>query len=149
MSKASEKMSEEIEAIKTLGRMGVKPGADVYTMVTHVSSSGMTRHIRCYIPTMNVSIDYKTGKKTRKAGITDITGLVATACGFRRDKGSRWDIVVQGCGMDMCFHVVYTLGRAMFPNGGPLDKSPRERQERSAGEKIERDGGYLLNKKSL
>ena len=152
-TKKEQAANEKAEAIATLKRMGVKPGADVYTIVTHVSSSGMTRHIRCFIPTTNVSTDYKTGKKTRKAGITDITGLVATACGFQRAKGSRWDLVIGGCGMDMCFHVVYTLGRVMFPKGGPLEKSSpgRMHQERRENPKatVETDGGYLLHKRDL
>lgn len=157
MSKKAEKDAEKAEAIATLKRMGVKPGADVYTIVTHVSSSGMTRHIRCYVPSVNVSTDYKTGKKTRKAGITDITGLVATACGYNRAKGSRWDLVVGGCGMDMCFSVVYNLGRTMFPKGGPLEKSSpgrrhqEEREAKANGRPVEAetDGGYLLNKRDL
>jgi hypothetical protein len=156
-TKKEEKAAEKAEAISTLKRMGVKPGAEVFTIVTHVSSSGMTRHIRCFIPTTNTSTDYKTGKKTRKPGITDITGLVSTVCGYTRAKGSRWDLVVQGCGMDMCFSVVYNLGRVMFPKGGPLDKSSpgrkhqEEREAKTNGRPVEgeTDGGYLLQKRDL
>lgn len=150
MSKASEKQAERAEAIKTLTKMGVKPGATIYTIVTHVSASGMSRHIRCYIVTRNTSTD-RDGKKRAEHGITEITGLVATACGFTRARGSKWDIVVGGCGMDMCFKVVYDLGRAMFPKGGPLAKTngTRQAQAASAGETAERDGGYLLTKRDL
>lgn len=152
-TKKEQKDAEKAEAIATLKKMGVKPGSDIYTIVTHVSSSGMSRHIRCYIPTTNVSTDYKTGKKTRKAGITDITGLVATACGFSRARGSSWDIVMGGSGMDMAFQVVYVLGRTMFPKGGPLAKSSsgRRAQARQADPNAskEENGGYLLNKKDL
>lgn len=151
MSKKSEKEAEKQEAIKTLRQFGVKPGATIYTNVTHVSSSGMSRNIRCYIVTRDTRTE-RSGEKTRKRvehGVHDITGLVATACGFSRARGSRWDIQVGGCGMDMCFHVVYTLGRVMFPKGGKLELSPREHQERRDGKTRETDGGYLLRKRDL
>lgn len=148
MSKKSQLEESRQEAIKTLRKMGVRPGATVYTNVTSVSRSGMSRTIRCYVVTRNTSTDYRTGKKTVEHGITDITGLVATACGFRRDKRG-WDIVRGGCGMDMCFQTVYLLGRTMFPEGGPLEHSngTRQRQEKEKGR--ETDGGYLLQKRDL
>lgn len=151
MTKASEKAAEKAEAIKALTKMGVKPGATIYTSVTHVSSSGMSRHIRCYIVTRNTSTDRETGKKRAEHGITEITGLVATACGFTRARGSHWDIVIGGAGMDMCFKVVYDLGCTMFPKGGTLAKTnyARRMQAERAGETVERNGGYLLNKRDL
>jgi hypothetical protein len=151
MSKRSEKETLRAEAIATLRKLGVKPGATVYTIVTHVARSGMSRHIRCYIVTRDTRSNPSGEGMHVEHGITDITGLVANACGFTRARGSSWDLVVGGCGMDMCFHVVYTLGRRMFPNGGPLSKTNgiRERQAQSAGEAREVDGGYLLNKRDL
>lgn len=126
------------EAIKTLRRMGVKPGTAIYTTVTHVSKSGMGRHIRCYVVTRDAHTSTKDGRKHVEHGITDITGLVAGACGFSQARKTGWDIAVHGCGMDMCFHVVYTLGRRMFPAGtrlGPDGKAT--------------DSGYLLHKRDL
>jgi hypothetical protein len=148
MSKRTEKETLRAEAVATLRRMGVKPGASVYTIVTHVARSGMSRHIRCYIPTRDTFTD-RDGRKRVQQGITDITGLVANACGFRRARGSRWDLVVGGCGMDMCFHVVYTLGRVMFPNGGPLSATNEIRARQEADKGRETDGGYLLHKRDL
>ena len=148
MSKASEKAELQAEAIATLRKMGVKPGETVYTNVTHVARSGMSRHIRCYFVTRNTSTS-RDGRKGISHGITDITGLVSNACGFTRSRGSRWDLAIGGAGMDMCFHVVYTLGRVLFPKGGELRYTcgSRARQEASKGR--ENDGGYLLTKVDL
>lgn len=135
-------------SIQHLRRLGVRPGATVYTSITHVSASGMTRHIRVYVVTRYA----EKGRGVRHE-ITDITGHVAAVLGYRRARGSRWDLVVGGCGMDMGFHVVYSLGRAMFPKGGPLAKSNgvRQAQELRSDPKAntERDGGYLLHHKAL
>ena len=148
-SKATEaaRATERDEAIRTLRKMGVKPGSTIYTNVTSVSRSGMSRTIRCYMVTRDESS--RRGKKKVEHAIHEITGLVATACGFTRARGSHWDIQIGGCGMDMCFHVVYNLGRVMFTKGGPLELSPREHQERRDGKTIEQDGGYLLVKRDL
>ena len=146
MTKAQEKEIAKQEAIATLRKMGVKPGATIYTNVTHVARSGMSRRIRCYIITKDTSTD-RNGKRKTEPGMHDITGLVATACGFARHNG--WDIKIGGCGMDMCFQVVYLLGRAMFPDGGPLSVSPRQWQEERDGQTKERNGGYLLTKRDL
>lgn len=167
MSKKSEKEAEKQEAIETLRKFGVKPGATIYTNVTHVSSSGMSRHIRCYVVTRDTRTERVesacfdadgsmrlVGEKTRKRVehvVHDITGLVATACGFSRARGSGWDIQIGGCGMDMAYHVVHTLGRVMFPKGGKLEKSEpsRQHQERRDGKTRETNGGYLLRKRDL
>jgi hypothetical protein len=79
----------------------LKPGDSVYAIVRHVSSSGMSRRISLYVVTDN-----------RPRNIDE---LAADAIGYRTsDKGG---IVVGGCGMDMAFHLVYCLGRALFPTG--------------------------------
>jgi len=129
VTKKQEKENARNEAIATLRRMGVKPGADIYTIVTHVSSSGMSRHIRCYLPTTETYTERGTDKRKRKPSIMDITGLVSIACDIRRSSGNSWDLVVGGCGMDMCFHTVYRLAHAMFPG-----------HDRA---------GYMLNKRDL
>jgi hypothetical protein len=146
MSKSLERAAEVAKAIATLNKMGVKPGATIYTLVKSVSKSGMSRQIQCYIATRDTTT--RNGKTFRENAIHDITGLVSTATGIKRGRDG-WSLNVGGCGMDICFHVVYTLGRVMFPKGGPLECSPREHQEKRAGKKIETDGGYLLNKRDL
>ena len=122
---ASKKEAERTEAIKTLRSLGVKPGAKVYTKLDHVSRSGMMRKISCYL--------------VKRGEIRNVTGLVATATGFKWRDGS---LVVGGCGTDVGFEAVYHLGRVMFPKGGSLKHSPRAYQEREVGR--ETDGGYLL-----
>lgn len=109
--KATTKREEEDlrdRAVANL-RKRIKPGKRVYTMVTHVTRSGMTRLVRLFI--------------VEKGKIEDITGWVAQAIGARRAKGAEWDIVVGGCGFDAGFHVVGSLQRALFPNGVPIAKA--------------------------
>ena len=128
---AKVKEQERKEAIDGLRKMGVKPGTTVYTNCNRVSRSGMSRVISCYI--------------VQKGDIRDISGWVAHAIGWPRDY-KHGGVKVGGCGMDMGFHVVYTLGRVMFPKGAALSKSCPSRiaQERRAGKTRETDGGYLL-----
>lgn len=76
----------------------------VYTGLDHVSSSGMTRHISCYLATQNE------GEKPR---ITDITYFVSQITGYKRNS-KNGGLVISGCGMDMGFHVVYGLSCRMY-----------------------------------
>jgi hypothetical protein len=119
--------AERDEAIAALRTM-IKPGDTVYTSLKHVSRSGMQREIALYV--------------VHDGEIRCISWLAATA--MRDRVGKRDGIVVGGCGMDMGFALVYRLGRTLFPEGGPLEHSPRRRQEERAGETRERNGGYLL-----
>ena len=79
----------------------LKPGDTVYTILKHVSRSGMYRVIDLYVIEDN--------------GPRRITGLAADLLGGydKRHEGAR----AGGCGMDMGFHLVYNLGRVLFPNG--------------------------------
>lgn len=104
MSKATEREAEKQEAIATLRKI-LKPGQRVYTSLDRVSSSGMSRRISVIIP----------GKgRDGQPSIRNISWLVSQATGIPLVEGS---LRVGGAGMDMGFHVVYTLGRAMFPKG--------------------------------
>lgn len=79
----------------------LREGSTVYTVLRSVSSSGMTRHI---------SLLVANGDE-----ITDITYYAAGVLGdslYERD-GSR-SIRVNGCGMDMGFHLVYNLSSVLF-----------------------------------
>lgn len=89
------------------------PGDTVYTLVRSVSSSGMSRRISCYV--------------ARDKDIRNLDVLIADAIGWALAKDS--GIRVAGCGMDMGFHLIYTLGRYLWPEG--------------TGENS-RDGGYAL-----
>lgn len=117
---------EQKEAYKFL-RKHLKPGTKVYTEVTHVSSSGMSRAIRPFIIIKNQPCDL-----TR---YIDRLGL------FKRNK--KYDgLWVGGCGMDMTFHVVYELGSVLYPRGFKLSKGQYGRNGDNSG--FDKDGGYAL-----
>ena len=144
MSKMTKAQKQERqEAIDKLRTM-LSPGDNVYTSVSHVSSSGMQRSIKLY------RVDPVGERDDGKPTIEDITWLVGRALDYRHDS-KHGGLKVGGCGMDMCFHLVYSLGRTLWPEGGPLDKNngTRRFQAEREGVKIERDGGYLLTKRDL
>jgi hypothetical protein len=121
ISKAAQAQRDEEkrEAIKQLRKL-IKPGQRVYTSLSKVSSSGMSRHISVLIPTKG---------RDNQPSIQNISYLVARATGLKFADGA---LQVGGAGMDMGFHVVYTLSRAMFPKGyhctgsNGYDESPSE-----------------------
>lgn len=76
----------------------LKHGDTVYTVLRHVSSSGMSRRIDLY-----------TMRDNRPQYLS---GYAAALIGWKlHEKGG---IVVGGCGMDMGFHLVYTLSAVLF-----------------------------------
>lgn len=92
---------EQQDAIEKLQGL-LSPGDTVYTILRHVSTSGMTRHISTLLVKNNE--------------VEDITYYVAKALGYRRhpkDGG----LVVSGCGMDMGFSIVYNLSATLFKDG--------------------------------
>lgn len=101
----------------------VRPGDTVYTILRHVSSSGMMRHLSLIV------ID----RKTRQP-IT-INHLAADLCGYSTtDQGY---IRMGGCGMDMGFAAVYSLGASIWPKGTPRPHGTRNGEPDKAG-------GYAL-----
>lgn len=68
----------------------------VHTLVTHVSRSGMTRHMRLFM--------------VYAGQICEITTRTARALGWRTKDGR---LIVDGVGMDMGFHAVYSLARTL------------------------------------
>lgn len=79
----------------------LKQGNKVYTILRHVSSSGMSRDISLVI--------------AQGDEIIDITYYASHALEDRliESKGHR-AIRVNGCGMDMGFHLVYNLSSVLF-----------------------------------
>lgn len=77
------------------------PSSTVYTILKHVSSSGMSRRI-------DVIAHTETGPRK-------VSHLVADAAGFKTAKDG--SLVVGGCGMDMGFHVAYSLSSALYRGG--------------------------------
>ena len=131
MSINKEKQQGSIDALKSFR---VKEGTEIYSLVTKVAPSGMTRHIKFFITI---------SQKTREPVIIDITYAVANATQigtFTKDRTFR----ISGCGMDMCFHTVYELGRVMFPSGSKTHITGR-----NGDTTPEKDGGYLLKSVNL
>ena len=99
------------ETAEAIGRLlsELTPGRTVYTKITHVSRSGMSRSIECYLA-------------QGRDNLTDITWAVARATNSRVDN-THGGIIMGGCGMDMGFALVYNLGRTLYPNGVPCTGS--------------------------
>lgn len=84
-------------------------GTTVYTVLRHVSESGMTRWISAFviIDDQPVHLDYL---------ITELTSFKSDNRTYRRHDG----VKVTGTGMDMGFHLVYSLAHAVYGDGYAL-----------------------------
>lgn len=84
-------------------------GSTVYTVLRHVSQSGMTRYISAFviIDDEPVRLDYL---------LTQIVGWKPSNRQYNRPDG----VKVTGTGMDMGFHLVYTLAHAVYGDGYKL-----------------------------
>ena len=89
------------EWIATLARRECDLPA-VYTVLRHVSRSGMRRRIDLYAVVDNKPVY--------------LTGYAAGLMGERVHKDG--GIVMNGCGMDMGFELVYRLSKALWPDDG-------------------------------
>jgi len=108
----------------------LKPGDKIYTILRHVSRSGMSRRISTVLIRDNQPIDISPG--------------VARVL----DYPYYWDregIKIDGCGMDMGFELVYNLGRALFPNGFKT----WEGYWRNEPLDFDNDGGYAFKQEWL
>ena len=138
------KDAERQEAIGRL-REWLKPGDTVYTIVRHVSRSGMQRTIDC------IGID-------KPDQIHAYGWNVAKALGWSFDR-DREGVKVSGCGMDMGFETVYSMGRVMFPDGFdcigencPSNDHNNAYYFKKEGEEVpthHSDGGYALRQRWL
>ena len=92
----------------------IQPGDTIYTSLVKCNRAGDSRQIKVFIIR---SDPYSKTKRVSSAFRPfDITYDVAMACGFKMTK-DRNALVVHGGGMDMGFHIVYSLGRTLFPEG--------------------------------
>lgn len=98
--------TERAEALENL-RKWLKPGDTVYTILDHVSRSGMTRHIR-------LLVNIKGDEGARRDFIHPNR---AAAIVLGESQAKRDGLIVTGCGMDMGFATVYNLSRYLFPDG--------------------------------
>lgn len=123
--------NESLEALKRM----LKPGDTIYTVLRSVSRSGMSRKIDLYFFDTEGNKHY-------------LSGYAANACEWNRD--DQGAIKVGGCGMDMGFHLVYTLGRVMYREGYECagDKlccsNDHFNGDRDYTPHIHKDGGYAF-----
>ncbi len=132
MSKSKYSQHDVNEARATLLKL-LKPGSTVYTILRHVSASGMSRVIDTII------ID----KRGTTFHIQHAVAVLTDSTLDRKHDG----IKVSGCGMDMGFHIVYNLSRALFPDGFRLRKGDWHNNLKP-GQKV-KDGGYALKQRWL
>ncbi|HYE77817.1 MAG TPA: hypothetical protein VEI97_07515 [bacterium] len=109
-SSKGQKAEEKAEAIARLREL-LPHGSRVYTVLRHVSSSGMSRRIDLYTIRDNEPVF--------------LTGYVGKALGYRHDR--KGGLVVGGCGMDMGFHLVHSLSYAIHG----MEKHDAKGDERS------------------
>lgn len=102
----NDKQSSKEEARRQLLGM-IKPGDTIYTILRHVSRSGMTRVI-------DLVLMPKRG--TEETGPISIATQAAEVTGNRLDR-DRWGVKIGGCGMDMGFALVYNLSYQLFKDG--------------------------------
>jgi hypothetical protein len=115
------------EAVAWLKKV-LKPGSTVYTVLRHVSKSGMSRRIDLYAVKNNKPLF--------------LTGWAGDALGLRHDR--KGGLVVGGCGMDMGFHLVYELSCVLFPRGFKVKAGTAHRNGTPDGA-TDTDGGYALH----
>lgn len=105
----------------------IKPGTKIYTIIRHVSSSGMSRSISMFYVNKGelVNIDH--------------SAQIIMGNQFDRKNGG---LKTTGCGMDMAWNMVYMLGAYLWPNGTKKPHGTRNGQPDSSG-------GYALNHSHL
>lgn len=123
-----QKQQDRAEAIQSLKRILEKSNGTIYTVLNKVSSSGMTRHISTFVATTD---------KDGKPQVLNVTWYASRALDYKRNNEAA-RVIVGGCGMDMGFHVVYSLSRVLYSydeNGNRIENA--------------NDAGYKLNHKWL
>lgn len=118
---------EKQEAAEALRKL-LPAGSCVYSIVRSVSRSGMSRRMSFVVPTNEARL---TGKlETRETGkptiyhyennlIIPLTLDIARVLGYRFNADDN-SITVRGCGMDMGWHIVSSLARALGYAGDEL-----------------------------
>ncbi len=140
--------SDRLEAIARL-REWLKPGDTIHCVLRHVSRSGMSR----VISFKHIGPLYR--------GAPEIGNLdynIAVALDLPNCRGRHDGVTVAGCGMDMGFHVVYSLARTLWPDGYECTGDGAENRcmsndhtngDRDYTPHLHRDGGYALQHRWL
>ena len=113
----TKQQQEQADARSNLNQW-IKPGDTVYTILRHVSRSGMQREIGIVLMEPRPRESSPHNPKDWRATVRDIhpNHAVATLLGLRLNKNGD-GIKIGGCGMDMGFHLVYNLSRVLFDRG--------------------------------
>jgi hypothetical protein len=134
MARTTKAQQEEIEHAKTNLRAILPPGSTIYTVLKSVARSGMSRHIAVYaiVNGEPQSINWETAK---------VLGYT------RSDDGS---LKVSGGGMDMGFHLAYSLSRSLYNGsfeciGKGCPSNDHSNGDRNYTPHAHSDGGYALN----
>ena len=99
--KTNEAIDKELARMKLRELFAGQDRPTVYTVLRHVSQSGMSRDISL--------------KTVEDGQIRDITYTASIALGEKpKDKNGQRVIRVNGCGMDMGFHLVYGLSSVLY-----------------------------------
>ena len=93
----------------------VHQGDTIYYIVKRVSNSGMYRHITFY--TFKTKNEFAEGENPIQK--VWLTRAISTVLGYTF-KNKTDCIGISGCGMDMGFHVIHSLGHELFGDGYQL-----------------------------
>ena len=123
MKYSKEEKQEALERLKEW----IKKGDTLHTTVRHVSRSGMMRHI-------SVKHLKATDNPERPVNVSNYDYHIARVLDLPEAPNYQ-GVKIGGCGMDMGFHLVYILSRALF-------------KDEPKGES-DRDHGYWINQEWL
>ena len=105
------------EAIERL-RQWLKPGDTVWTILRHCSRG----HTRRTIDLIHLTTKYPANVQCASAGEVQVLALswnAADILGLKHDR-DREGLIINGCGEDMGFRLVYELSKALFDDGYAL-----------------------------
>ena len=119
----------------------LKHGDTVFTILRHVSRSGMQRRISV--------ISIRNGEPYQ------LDYLISQLGHYKHHK--TYDgLIVTGCGMDMGFSVVYDLGHALYPNGYKCSGEKcfsndhvNDHTDKAKNKYHHKDGGYAFKQQWL
>ena len=90
------------ERLEELLKEWFPENSTAHTCVVHTAQSGMSRHIKVLAA-------------PEQGQVRDISWYVAKYLGWRYTKKDA--VFVGGCGMDMGFHLIYTLSSKLYGDG--------------------------------
>jgi hypothetical protein len=106
------KNDDERQAAIAVLREWMKPGDTVFTVLRHVSRSGMQREIGVVLVRPESHSHFPADSTVT---VRHPEYQIGKALGIRM--GKREGLIVGGCGMDMGFQLVYELSSVLFPDG--------------------------------